>query len=844
MLELVRPSAGERREGRHALHPVARELKAAPEPGWPVDEPDAVVEAFLRLPDAIVMVDPDGNIVWGNPSAERMFERSIGDTVGRPGLDLVHPDDQELVLRSLSTVYGRDVGTPIEIRINATSGWRLVEVVGATVEWYGESTILLCMRDLTERRRYEVGRGHEGQMRSLVHNAGYVLMQVSADGTLESVSGAITRLLGHDPELVQRQPLIDLVASEDRDRFEGALGAAARGASATNPVTTRLRLVRHDGAGSVPFELSIVNLLDDPTVEGFVISAHDATAQVSAERELSEALSRLTATLESTADGILVVSTDGRITGSNRRFAEIWHLPEELVAEQSNAAALAFALDQLTDPESAVSEEERRSFTSEYESFDILEFRDGRVVERASRPQRVNGRVVGRVMSFRDVTDRKRLEDELAYRAFHDSLTGLANKALFQDRLDHALARNQRSGAHLAVLFIDLDDFKTVNDSLGHGEGDALLKRVAATLSGCLRPSDTAARLGGDEFAVLIEDVRSQDVVTDVAERILESLRPPVRLGSKSVSAAGSIGIAFDVAGMTSEQLLRNADIAMYKAKGLGKNRFEVYRDDMHASVLARIQLEDDLRQAILAQDLLAHYQPIVDLHTHRVVGFEALVRWSHPRGGLVDPGFFVPLAEELGLIGEIDTFVLRAACRQGRQWLDAGLGGPDLMISVNLSAGRLVEPTLAERIAAQIRDCGFDPASLIIEITESAILTDNDTTVHNLSALRALGVRIALDDFGTGYSTFSHLDRLQIDIVKIDKSFVQTVGAGAHMNSLAAAMVQLAGTLGYQTIAEGIETAGQEEELRALGCSLAQGYYLGRPLDAEAATRLLASPA
>ena len=842
MLELVRPSAGERREGRDAPHSAAPELKVAPAPSWPIDKPEAVVEAFLHLPDAIVMVDPTGNIVWGNPSAERMFERSIADTVGRSGLDLVHPDDQELVLRSLSTIQGRDVGTPIEIRINAASGWRLVEVVGTTVQWYGESTILLCMRDLTERRRYEVGQGHEAQMRSLVHNAGYVLMQVSSDGTLESVSGAITRLLGHDPELVQQQPLIDLVAHEDRERLRAALAAAARGASAANPVTTRLDLLRHDGGGTVPFELSIVNLLDDPTVEGFVISAHDATAQVSAEHELSEALSRLTATLESTADGILVVSTDGRITGSNRRFAEIWHLPEELVAEQNNAGALAFALDQLTDPEASVSEEERRSFTSEYESFTILEFRDGRVVERASRPQRVNGRVVGRVMSFRDVTDRKRLEDELAYRAFHDPLTGLANKALFQDRLDHALARLERSGAHLAVLFIDLDNFKTVNDSLGHGEGDDLLKRVAGTLAGCLRPADTAARLGGDEFAVLIEDVRSHDVVIDVAQRLLESLRPPVRLGSKSVSSAGSIGIAFDVAGITSEQLLRNADIAMYKAKELGKDRFEVYRDEMHASVLARIELEDDLREAILAENLLAHYQPIVDLHTHRVVGFEALVRWSHPRGGLVDPGFFVPLAEELGLVGQIDTFVLGAACRQARQWLDAGLAGPDLMMSVNLSAGRLVEPTLAEQIAAQVHDCGFDPGSLILEITESAILTDNDTTVRNLSALRALGVRIALDDFGTGYSTFSHLDRLQIDIVKIDKSFVQTAGAG-NSNSLAAAMVQLAGTLGYRTIAEGIENAAQEEALRALGCGLAQGYHLGRPLDAEAATRLLASP-
>ncbi len=280
----------------------------------------------------------------------------------------------------------------------------------------------------------------------------------------------------------------------------------------------------------------------------------------------------------------------------------------------------------------------------------------------------------------------------------------------------------------------------------------------------------------------------------------------------------------------------------MYGAKDLGKDRAEVYRDEMHASVLARIELEDDLRQAILAGDLVAHFQPILDLATRRVVGFEALVRWSHPRGGLVDPGFFVPLAEELNLIGEIDSFVLRCACQQARRWREAGLGGPELMMSVNVSAGRLVEPALADQIATVIEQCGFDPHSLILEITESAMLTDNETTVRNLSTLRALGVRIALDDFGTGYSTFSHLDRLQIDIVKIDKSFVQTLDATANSKSLAAAMVQLAGTLGYQTIAEGVENAAQEEGLRALGCALAQGYHLGRPLDAERAGALLAT--
>ncbi len=806
------------------------------------DDFGCLAEVFLQLPDGIIMVDGAGQVVWANRSAERILELSLEDWLGQSGLDLVHPDDHELVFRSLTTIQDKDVGTAIEIRINAASGWRLVELVGTTVEWFGERVVLLCMRDLTERRRFELASGREARFRSLVHNAASVIMLVSSEGILESVSGAITRLLGHDPELLEQRPLVDIVAPPDRAAFEAALTAARRGATAGHPVAARVGLLRHDGTAAVPFELSIVNLLDDPTVEGLVISAHDATAQVGAELELSEALSLLTATLDATADGILVVDTAGKITSTNRRFAEIWGISDDVLASRDDAEALAFAIDQLVHPEAFLAQEEELYTQPEIERFDTLEFKDGRIVERHSRPQQVGGVTVGRVWSFRDVTDHRRLEDELAYRAFHDSLTGLANKVLFQDRLDHALARIERTKSHLAVLFLDLDDFKTVNDSLGHNEGDQLLRRVASTLMSCLGISDTAARLGGDEFAVLIEDVQSQGAITELAQSILEALRPPVRLGTKSVRSAVSIGIAFDEAGTTSEQLLRNADIAMYKAKSLGKDRFEVYHDDMHASVLARLELAEELRAAILRRDLAVEYQPIIDLHSHRVVGLEALVRWSHPSLGLVPPSVFVPLAEELGLIGEIDSFVLRSACRQARRWRDEQVGNPELMISVNLSAGRLVEPSLSDRIAAQIRDCGFDPRSLILEITESAMLTDDDATVQNLTSLRALGVRIALDDFGTGYSSFSHLDRLQIDVVKIDKSFVQALGTPDDTRGLAAAIVQLSRTLGYAAIAEGVEEPAQEESLRVLGCGLAQGYHLGRPLDAAATGLLLAA--
>ena len=498
----------------------------------------------------------------------------------------MHPDDQELVLRSLTSIQDKDVGDPIEIRVESVTGWRLVEIVGTPLKLSGKSLVLLCLRDLTKRRRFELASGHEARFRSLVHNVGSVIMLVSATGLLESASGAITRLLGHDPELIEMRPLTDIVAEADRRQVVTALRDAARGATAAHPVTVRVRLLRHDGKSTVPFELSIVDLIEDPTVEGFVISAHDATTQVAAEHQLSDALSLLTATLDSTADGILVLDNDGVITGFNGRFSEIWRITN-FVAVGDDSTKLSFVLDQLLNPQAFLARNRELQDEPEHESFDTLEFKDGRAVELSSRPQTVGGTIVGRVWSFRDVTDRIRLEDELEYRAFHDSLTGLANKALFQDRLEHALARIGQTGSHLAVLFIDLDDFKTVNDSLGHGVGDQLLKRVAADLSECLRPLDTAARLGGDEFAILIEDVWSREDITTLAQRILDSLRLAVPQGSRSSTAAGSIGIAFDEPGITSEQLLRNADIAMYKAKEGGKDRFEIYRDEMHAAVLA-----------------------------------------------------------------------------------------------------------------------------------------------------------------------------------------------------------------------------------------------------------------
>jgi diguanylate cyclase (GGDEF)-like protein/PAS domain S-box-containing protein len=805
-----------------------------------VTTPDPALARFLdELPDVVIVLDDCGNVLWGNSRAEHLFGVTLEEFHGHSALEFVHPDDLELVLRSLSSIQSKDVGTPLEVRARGTTGWRLLELIGAPVTWFAPGAVLFSLRDLTERRRFEVAHDEVARFRSLVHHATAITMLVTADGYIESVSGALTRMLGWDPERVERMPLVDIADESDRPALRVALERAAAGATAAHPVVIGAQLLRHDGGGALPFELSFVNLVDEPTVGGFIVTAHDTSARVAVEQELRNALSLLKATLDSTADGVVVVDRDGNLTGVNGRLSEMWHVPDNQMALQLDRPAdersLNFVYDQLVDPDAFTSLYEQISTNPEHETTDILEFKDGRVFERFSRPQLVDGEIVGRVWSFRDSTERVRLESELSYQAFHDSLTGLANKALFTDRLNQAVARMERTRKPMAVMFLDLDNFKTVNDSLGHSVGDELLRVVAGALTGCIRTSDTAARLGGDEFAVLIEYIEGHADIVTLAERILTTLRHPVTLGTTKVVATASIGVTFGVPGSTGEQLLRNADLAMYMAKDQGKDRFEEFRDHMHTAVVVRLELEADLRRTMTgAQELVVHYQPVIELESRAIVGFEALVRWQHPLRGLLPPDAFVPFAEEVGLIDVVDRFVLAEACAQLHLWQERGLVGSDITMSVNLSARELADPETADRVADTLAATSFDPANLILEITESAMMRDTDTVVENLHALRRLGLRIAVDDFGTGYSSLAYLEQFPVDILKIDRSFIATLNDD-ETGGLAPTIIGIGETLGHLTIAEGVETEAQAARLLELGCRLAQGYHLGRPLDATA---------
>jgi diguanylate cyclase (GGDEF)-like protein/PAS domain S-box-containing protein len=437
--------------------------------------------------------------------------------------------------------------------------------------------------------------------------------------------------------------------------------------------------------------------------------------------------------------------------------------------------------------------------------------------------------VQGLALNLRDISERKALEEQLRQLAFHDSLTLLANRNLFRDRVEHALMRVQRGRQHVAVMFLDLDNFKNVNDSLGHDAGDRLLQAVAQRLVKTTRSSDTVARLGGDEFAILLEEVATVAEVESIADALLEALARPVALGPTAVRVTASIGMAFSTPDAGAEALLSKADIAMYHAKAAGKSRYVAFRPQMQELLQERLRLEADLGRALANEELFLEYQPIVDLGTRSLLGVEALVRWRHPDLGVLMPGRFIQVAEECGRIVELGRWVLLRACRDLCAWRNSVAGGASLRVAVNISGRHLQHGELVQDVAQALRQSGLEPGNLVIELTESTIMYNTDATLERLGQLKALGVRLAIDDFGTGYSSLSYLHRFPIDILKIDQSFVCRLTNADNGPELARAVITLGETLGLDSVAEGIEVEEQATALLALGCVAGQGFLFAK---------------
>ncbi|HEX7974684.1 MAG TPA: EAL domain-containing protein, partial [Anaerolineales bacterium] len=441
-----------------------------------------------------------------------------------------------------------------------------------------------------------------------------------------------------------------------------------------------------------------------------------------------------------------------------------------------------------------------------------------------------------------DITERKLAEEQILHDALHDRLTGLPNRALFTDRLWHAVERFERNPAdRFAVLFLDLDRFKVINDSLGHNTGDRLLVETARRLGALLYSADTLARLGGDEFIILLEEIASPEEAIQVANRIQEDLKQPFQLEDRRVFISTSIGIVHCAPGYErSEEILRDADIALYRAKAEGKAGYCVFEPAMRVHAMSRLELEGELRLAIERHELRVHYQPILSLQTDRIIGFEALLRWSHPRQGLVPPAEFIPLAEETGLILPIGRWVLAQACEQLRHWQQLFPADPPLMMSVNISGRQFADPFLFEQIEQTLAESGLDPTSLRLEITENLLVENSWLPLKVLNKLRDLGIQLLIDDFGTGYSSLGYVQRFPINTIKIDRLFVECMQGGSDRSEIARTIVALARNLGLDTIAEGVETPEQLAQLKDLECELWQGFLFSEALDPSSVETLL----
>lgn len=574
---------------------------------------------------------------------------------------------------------------------------------------------------------------------------------------------------------------------------------------------------------------------------------HDLAARQEAEAARRRLESRFRAIFDHAAIGIVLLDGDGYFCESNAAFqALVGYDREEL---------LRLKAAELSPPEDAnVTREPIRELRAGLRKSVSVEKRfirkDGTILlcTLTVSPMTTAENTIGFVGMLQDITERRKMEQELAYQAWHDVLTGLANRARLVEQTNAALVEVS-DASHIALLYVDLDGFKSVNDSLGHGCGDALLKVIASRLLDATRGSDTVARLGGDEFAVLLPSGESSTDALVIARRILNAVSHPIELEGQEVTVSASIGVAHACPGDSAEMLLRNADLAMYRAKLAGRARSELFVPEMHAAVHERLALESDLRRALEADQFTLAYQPIIETTTGRIAGVEALLRWTHPTRGAVSPAEFIPVAERIGLIGELGRWTLRTACAQGAQWL-ASLRGNDMVptwspenrsdepppfyLSVNVSSRQLQDDNIIIDVANALATTRFDPRCLVLEITESVIMQDVEGTLARLHDLKALGLRLAVDDFGTGYSSLSYLQRLPIDVMKVDRSFVRGIGASGHSESLVRTVVALGEMLGMSCVAEGVETLAQHEFLTSLGCAYAQGFRYGRPMGAD----------
>ncbi|RIK46094.1 MAG: response regulator receiver protein [Chloroflexi bacterium] len=817
-------------------------------PTMPHDEVDNHYRTFVeRLPVVAYIADVRDTfepIYIGSRISELTGYPCDALAAGRVNrLALVHPDDRERVRANDASAMALQEAFAIEYRIvrrDGTLRWVLdqASIVSGNASgqhyWHG------YLQDITERKAAEDRlREAEFKHRSLVEANPAVIYSepYPCDHSKLFLGPRIVELCGFTREewLARETMWEDLLHPDDR---AWAIAANDHSNATGEPFRAEYRWIHRDGRVVWIHDECVLVRADDGGPMFWQGVFVDITERKRMEEELREAEQRYRLLVEQIP---AIVYTEAVDAGSplvyiSRQVEALLGYPPELWLSRPGMWRSVMHPD---DRERIFAERERayamqQPYAMEYRLFAA----DGRIVwihdeallvrDGADIPRFWQGIAV-------DITPSKRLEEELAWRAFHDPLTGLPNRALFLDRLRQACSRATAPHRRVALIFFDLDNLKVINDSLGHAAGDSLLRLVAERLLVHIHPPATLARLGGDEFTVLLEDVDAAEDALRLAWAIEQALTAPFSIAGREMFVSASLGIALSTPNMAHpDDLLRDADMAMYRAKSSGKARCEVFDPSMNAQAVRRLELENDLRRALERDELFIVYQPKVDLSTGRTIAQEALVRWRHPQRGLLMPGEFIPIAEETGLIVPIGHWMLREVCRQARRWTGHP-GQAHLVTSVNLSGRQFQHPYLAEAVLTALDTAGLDPARLALEVTESVVMDDVTAAVETLRRLKQLGIHIGIDDFGTGYSSLAYLRRFPVDFLKIDKSFVAELESDTEAAVIVSAMIGLAHALGLRVVAEGIETPAQLGQLRELGCDYGQGYYFSRPVRPEA---------
>lgn len=556
---------------------------------------------------------------------------------------------------------------------------------------------------------------------------------------------------------------------------------------------------------------------------------------------IQKSLSRLRATLESSTDGILVIDNNNVVVDYNKKFISMWNIPQHLENDKSFDLFINYFKNQLLNPNDFLADILDLKMDPEKIIINTIKFKNERIFEYYSQPQKLDEKTIGRVYSFRDITERSELENKLKYQANHDSLTGLPNRVLLQDVINKSIAECFPNNEIFAVLFFDLDRFKLINDSLSHAAGDELLVGLAKRLKSTLRSCDMVARLGGDEFVVVVRNINNERNVRDIAENLLSVISKPFNIENRDITITTSIGVSFfPKDGKTSDILLRNADAAMYLAKKNGANHYQFYSEDLNRESLNFLEKEMQIRQAIAREEFFLLYQPQMDINKDQLVAVEALIRWNHPEKGVILPIDFIPLAEETGLIIPIGEWVLKTACKQNKAWQKAGL--PPIRVAVNITTQQLNQYNLVEFVKEVLNETQLDPCYLELELTENSIVSST-TAISTINTLKELGIHIALDDFGTGYSGLSYLKNLQLDRLKIDRSFVKNIQINRGDEVIIQAIITMAHSLNLEVLAEGVETEAQMDFLKNLKCGEIQGFYFNKPLSNVDLEKLLSNP-